>query len=389
MNILLWAPHGAGEHYWGPGISAYRLYNLGLQRRINLFLAHGCCHQGSYPELFDYVYFISGLSAGGNKYIEQLKFLIHSYSWIKAYHKKFDVVHVLGAYETSFRPALWFEKFGVPCFVKITGEKGGISGNSFLSRLLGISKNRLKKINHLSGYIAISDQIQTNLLRSGVNPEKIYKIPNGVNTDVFKPANNDHKVRLRKKLNIKDKFTVLFVGGISAGKQPLMLVEAIKDVISQIGEKVQLLLVGPDRDNKTLDTIKLYITENGLETSVFHIKYTDKPEIYYQIADLYCLPSKSEGMSNALLEALSSGLPSIVTPVSGSLDLIDKNNCGLIIKNEKDLIDAIHFYFDNQSIAKQHGENGRKMILKNFDSREVLDKHLEIFTKAYNSTLSN
>ncbi len=40
MRILLWAPYGAGSHYWGPGMSAFRLYKNQLGSDVQLYLAH-------------------------------------------------------------------------------------------------------------------------------------------------------------------------------------------------------------------------------------------------------------------------------------------------------------------------------------------------------------
>lgn len=381
MNILLWAPHGAGEHYWGPGISAFRLYKKGLPAEVKISLAHGCKEQRPYPEVFDNTYFIYNLSS--TNYARQISFLAHSYYWIKKNYQKFDVVHVLGAYELSFKPALWFEKIGVPVYLKITGDKGGITGCSRLSKILGVSKRRNSNLNKLTGYIAISEIIKRNLINAGVSENKIHAIPNGVDSSIFKPVDPSQKTALRDHFNLRNKFTVIFVGGLSKRKQPLMLVKGIKKVIDTIGDKFQLILLGPARDEITLEEINKYIYENSLQNSVIHIDHTNNPQTYLQMADVYCLPSISEGMSNALLEAMSTGLPSIVTPISGSQDLIGNNNCGLIINNTDELVNAINFYFNNQNIAKQHGENARRIIVNNYDVQEILSKHLDIFYKTY------
>ena len=73
MNVLLWAPYGAGEHYWGPGISAYRLYKTGLPNGVKVYLAHGFRDQKEYPEVFEDQFFIPELVRGQR--LSEVKFL--------------------------------------------------------------------------------------------------------------------------------------------------------------------------------------------------------------------------------------------------------------------------------------------------------------------------
>ena len=53
MRIILWAPSGAGTHYWGPGTSAYRLYRLNKNLDIKVTLVHGTDRQGDFPGVYD------------------------------------------------------------------------------------------------------------------------------------------------------------------------------------------------------------------------------------------------------------------------------------------------------------------------------------------------
>lgn len=377
MNILIWAPHGAGEHYWGPGISAYRLYKSGLPGNVKLYLAHGFKKQKQYPSLFEKQFYIKGLDK--NSRLSQILFLLNSYRWILNNYHKFDVVHVLGLYETQFRPALWFEEKNIPAICKVTGENAGLKNHSKLSKLLGIAKNRMQKLNYISGYIAISDKIVENLRSISVKDSLINHITNGVNTDVFKPLNNDDKVLLRKKLGFQNKFTVLFVGGVSKRKQPHLLVNAIKELILNEKIPVQLIILGPDRDHDELKLILKIVDKYNLNDYVKYISNSDKPEQYYQISDLFCLPSKSEGMSNALLEAMASGLPSLVTPVSGSAELIGNNVNGFYVNDSDDIRKRVYQLYKNPDLSLAFGKNARHLIERNYTSKIILEQHLKLF----------
>jgi glycosyltransferase involved in cell wall biosynthesis len=379
-RILLWAPFGAGEHYWGPGISAYRLYDQELADEYELYLAHGYSDQKHYSRFKD-VFRISTLD---KNVASQLTFLIKSYLWIRRNAHRFDVVHCLGIYEMCFRPALWFEKRGVPAFCKITGDTGGLTRHSIVSELLGVSKNRKQNLNKLSGYIAISNEICESLKRLGVKDKLIFRIPNGVNEDLFKPVDIEEKKRLRLKYGLEDKFTIIFVGGISARKQPMWLVRSFHDVLQKTGRNLQLVLLGPDRSaGQELRSILTYVKENGLESSVFHFEHSDKPVEFYQLSDVFCLPSKSEGMSNALLEAMACGIPCIVTPISGSVDLISEGENGFFINNIEDLSERLFSLFQDIELTKKLGKSARRIVSERYSSKSVLSQHFDIFRQTF------
>lgn len=395
MNILLWAPLGSGEHYWGPGISAFRLYKSGVPKNINLYLAHGYKGQKIYPDLFKDQFYIKGLGNSGGKSVNkigQVVFSINSYIWINKNFKKFDVVHVLGAFEMQILPSLWFEARGIPTVCKITGTDAGININksSGLSKLLGISRNRTKNLQKLSGFIAISEEIKNKLINHSVPRNKIHKIPNGVNKSVFKKLNISQKEILRERLSLENKFTILFCGGITRGKQPHLIVKALKELIRNKDFDIQLILLGPDRDNGT-EKIKIdkIIKKFKLSNHVYKIGYTKKPYKYYQASDIFCLPSKSEGMSNSLLEAMSSGLPSLVTPISGSKDLITENENGYYVKSVKDIIASIEDLYTNPTKLDKFGNNAREVIEKKYSSDIILDKHFKLFRRVINKKNKN
>ena len=379
-RILLWAPLGSGEHYWGPGISAYRLYGLGLPNSIEVDLAHGFSNQKDPKSIFSNIYYISNLNRFG--ILGKIIFFIKSWFFIANNYKRYDAVHCLGAFEYSFRPALWFQQRGINAFCKITDEKGGLQGHSILSDFLGISKARKKRLNDISGYIAISTEIVKILQQSGVVDSKIFKIPNGVNVKEFYPVSDiNQKEKLREKYSIDStKIVGLFVGGISKRKQPFELVKILKRLVDNGANNFILILVGPDRSgiDKELDLIKEYIQLNGLEKYCLHFDHTNQPLDFYQLSDFFLLPSLSEGMSNAALEALSCGLPALVTPVSGMKDLVENGYNGFVSP-----IDNFESYIlkwiSNPLELLSYSKNARTKIEKEFDSKIILDNHINLF----------
>lgn len=378
MNILLWAPFGAGEHYWGPGTSAYRMYRHGLPAGVTVTLAHGFPMQSPYPETFAAQHLVADL--GSASYWNQVRFLRKARLWIRDNYSRFDVVHALGLQELTFRPAIWFESLGVPVVLKITGANNLVSHSRF-SRYLGIVRNRDRKMHALSGFIAISSDIYSGLLAKGVPESKIFSIPNGVDVNRFAPVSPQERSAARQQLGLRDVFTVLFVGGISRRKNPHLVVQAIARTVHQSGRRVQLLIVGPDRsrDGYGRELVHL-IRQEGLEDECLLMGETATPERYYRAADVFVLPSASEGMSNALLEALASGLPSIVTPISGSRELVEHGSNGFHVSpDSNEIAECIEWYLDNPDQHALHARRARDVILEGYSTEAVLSEHLSLF----------
>ncbi len=378
MRILLWAPYGAGNHYWGPGISAYRLYNQPLSSDHDIFLAHGYKNQKSH-NLFKEVFFISNLT---HNPISQFEFLVKSYFWIKKNHKKFDVVHCLGIFEISFRPAFWFERFNIPAYCKITGDFQGISKHSFVSKIFGISRLRKRHLNRISGYISISSSIYQNLRRLNISEDKIFSIPNGVNIEKFKPSDHRGKISLRSKYLLDNKVTILFVGGLSQRKQPMWLLHAFYSLIEDGFDNIQLVFLGPDRSGGVvIGELIEFVRKFNLESTVKFFDHSSEPHEFYQLADIFCLPSKSEGMANSILEAMACQLPVIATDISGSSDLIENNYNGFIISNILELSVAIKHLILNPSDLVEFGKRSNSIIKNKFSSDIILKKHFDLFSR--------
>lgn len=378
MRILLWSPYGAGTHYWGPGTSAFRLYKRNRNTSIKVTLIHASEDQGLFPEVYDEQIKLPIIKGAG--LLSRIRYQIAASIWISKNYKRYDVVHGLTAFDYTFRPLIKLTELGVPSIIKITGENGGFGNNGFLSKLIGIAKWRKKNANTITGYLAISRAIAENLLLHGVENKKIFEIPNGVDTMRFKKISKTHKIELRKKLNIRDTFTLIYVGGLTFNKRVIETVEALKLLLDK-GYDIQYLIVGPDRSEGLVEKkITQLIVEHGLQNSIKRFPHTESPELYYQVSDAFVLNSEKEGMSNSLLEAMASGLICFVTPISGSVDLIRNEQNGIFIDgSSEDFYNKIVELWDNLKLQAKIKRNVVSSIEKEYSTDKILERHIGIF----------
>lgn len=384
MRILLWAPFGAGTHYWGPGTSAFRLYKNNKNKDIKVTLVHGSNSQNVFPDVFQEQIQIGYIDE--KTMIAYIKYLIESYKWIKKNYQKYDVVHGITAYFHMFIPALFFIKYKKPVFLKLTGEHGGFGVNGAFSRLIGFARLRKKKANDITGYISISSRITENLLESGISFDKIHYIPNGVDIARFYPIAREEKDRLRGEYELKNIFTICYIGGLTKNKRVIETVKAVHQ-LSKNGNNIQLLIVGPDRSDGIVEKeINEYIHGNKIDDICIRIEHTSEPEYYYRLSDIFVLNSQSEGLSNSLLEAMASGLPCVAFPASGTEDLIENGINGYLTDGSSNQIaDRIEKLYKDEVLYKNMSEYAHNKILSGYSTDFILSEHIRVFKNELNN----
>jgi glycosyltransferase involved in cell wall biosynthesis len=175
----------------------------------------------------------------------------------------------------------------------------------------------LRRVLRAAGAVIVFTESQRQAIASeyGVEPARIVLIPNGVENGFF--HDEARVLRARPRL--------LFVGRLAAEKNLSVLLEALAGISQRfettiVGEgplKAELIRQAADLG---LDNVRFYGRAVGDE--LHHL---------YRAADVFVLPSKSEGMSLVLLEALAMGLPVVATDLSGNAEVVIHGENGLLV----------------------------------------------------------
>lgn len=106
-------------------------------------------------------------------------------------------------------------------------------------------------------------------------------------------------------------------------------------------------------------------------------------------ADIFCLPSYREGVPNALLEACASGLPIVTTDVPGCRNVVKQGVNGLLVppRNTQALAEALETLLKNPGLRSTMGQAGRKIMVEQFSSTQIIAQNLEVYARALNSRL--
>lgn len=243
-----------------------------------------------------------------------------------------------------------------------------IIGSKFLGKRVVISERNdpaIQRLNHpyelLRPYIYKHASVVTantngalNYMKKYVPGNKLVYVPNPLDISV---SNNGYRA-----IN-KTKSYVLCVGRLHHQKAYDVLLKAFKEVSVKL-DNWYLIILGKGELKSELHQMA---EDLGLSNRIEWKGQVSNPQKYYEMADIYTLPSRHEGMSNSLLEAMSFGLPVIVSDAChGSLDIVQHNETGVVVPVEDHmaLASAILRLANNESLRKSLGEAAEKTVTR-------------------------
>ncbi len=212
----------------------------------------------------------------------------------------------------------------------------------------------------------------------GLSSFEVDVIPNGVDGDIFRPAVNRDPIRLRLGLPV-DRLVALCVGNLKPVKGHEVLLKAIGG-LGTAQRTLTLVLVGEDFQGGRLQRLAERLPR---QVEARFVGRQDDPLPWYQAADLFVLPSRWEGMSNALLEAMACGLPVIATRVGGNVDLVNHEETGLMVppENPTELSQAIARLRSDDELRRRLGAAARSHVLRFHDLRRTADHYSEQYAR--------
>lgn len=201
-------------------------------------------------------------------------------------------------------------------------------------------------------------------------------ILNGTDTEKFSPLAD--KGAVRERLGIHDGAAfILSVGRVTSIKNPIYQLRLVK-ALEMSGTPVHLVMAG---GGDVLDQCRRYADESGIKNVHFlgPVPHDQLPELYGS-ADLFLSTSIYEGLSLSLLEAMSSGLPCIVSDIPGT-SIVRTAQCGLHISCRDPVQDAsrVRALIDNGMVRQ--ASNARRYAVENFDWKKISQQYLEELQK--------
>lgn len=308
----------------------------------------------------------------------------HSFALKKGLVKeinKFDLIHVHEIWHHSHFVAYRLtRKFNKPYVITIHGAlRPWCLNYKTLKKRIFSSLFERQILEQASTLHAISEEEVKNIRAFGVNNTPIVTIPNGIDLQEFQ--NLPPKEELIKFYpQIKNQKIVLFLGRIHPIKGLDILAKAFGALLRK-RKDVHLLIVGPDEGYKK-EMVNLLTTENAMENTTFTGMLTgNKKQSALSAADIFVLPSYSEGLAITVLEAMAWGLPVVITK-NCNFHQVGEAGAGMVIDADIDqLSNALIELLNNPKLCKEMGERGRSLILERYTWDKVADQMIILYEK--------
>jgi L-malate glycosyltransferase len=285
-----------------------------------------------------------------------------------------DIIHSFYILKSGFMGVLAGKRLGIPCVVSVRGND--ISRDIFDFSKFGAIKYTLDNANFITFVNDISYNDGKFLLKNDN-----YKIILNSCDITQKEVSLDEKNNLKDELQIpKEKFIVGYCGAVREKKGVQYLIEAFK-ILSKRSNDFHLLIVGDFAKENEIDSYKKIIKENDFDKKITITGKVTPEKIvnYYNLMDVCCIPSINDGLSNSLLEALSLGIPTIVSEIFSGIVEDKKNSIVFESMNSRDLADKIRLLKDDPELRERISKEAIKFSKIKFDPAREAKEYREVY----------
>ncbi len=229
--------------------------------------------------------------------------------------------------------------------------------------------------------ITVSEALERHLINKMRLPSsKIKTIINGVNSEVFAPREKPQCLLDEFSID-RDIKIIGTVGRLAEIKDQETLIRAFLFIKEQY-ENSKLFIIG---EGPCEQQLKELVDKYKLKNDVIFTGNRGDIQKFLSLFDIFVLSSLMEGTSISLLEAMSSGLPCVVTNVGGNVLLISNDVNGYTVPPGDEMLLSINILklIENSSLRQSFSLKSRKIIEENFSFNQVLQVYADLYTELY------
>jgi glycosyltransferase involved in cell wall biosynthesis len=286
--------------------------------------------------------------------------------------EKIDVVHTHDLW-TNLMGVLAARMAGVPAIVSSRRDLAHFDWYQ------GRRRTWLRRIQNLSGVVlANATPIRDALIsEDGFAPEKLRVIHNGVDTAKFQRGRRDRERLFPGTQNQK---LVVLVGNMHTDvKGHPWLIDAAPAVLKEFPQ-TRFVFAG---DGDSRRAFEEQAAKLGLQGNFMFLgRRSDIPDVLAS-CDIAVLPSRAEGLPNAVLEYMAAGLPTIASRVGGNAELVEDGVTGLLVPPEDSsaIADALLCLLRDPDLSRKMAESGRKVAVENYSFDRLIREVDALYTE--------
>lgn len=308
-------------------------------------------------------------------YLASWSYLISAFLWMLRNRARFQIIHANRSSSGLVAGLIGFLLRKQVLYKLTRGDE--IDTKGLRSGLVGRMKiGCLRRT--VGKFVSLTAPTAEDLVALGVPPAKIARIPNGINfEDRVKDYDRD---RIRAELSFDPQTKVVtFVGRLVHAKGVDWLLDIWK-IVSRAETRARLLIVGDGPERSVLEA---RVRELGILDSVTFTGRQEDVYRFFSMSDVFVLPSRLEGMSNALLEAMSQGLPVVASDdrLGGNRSVLTDRRCGIIIPfgDTEAFAHSLLGLLQNERLRCDMGKRARRKVEQAFSIEYVTRRYLEVY----------
>lgn len=283
--------------------------------------------------------------------------------WLRSHRPQ--VVYVSMLKHDAYVATQWCRAEGIPVVLRPegagpTGDMAWQSRDRFGARIRDVTKTA-------DAFVALSERIRDELIDSGYDPNRIHVIPNGVPIPdaEWNPIGNEVHPE------------VVFVGRLAPEKGVDRLLTAWPQVLREF-PGVRLNLIG---EGVEMASLKSQVSALGITASVSFSGARQDIRRILERSGVFVLPSREEGLSIALLEAMALGIPVVVSDIPGNATLVQPNETGQIVDavSPQGLAGAIVEALGQSPRILSMAQAGRRLVSERYSIRTAAERHTSLF----------
>ena len=296
--------------------------------------------------------------------------------------KNYDIIHIYSWYHhigiEFFKIS---KKFSIPLVVSTMGTLQEGAKNFYKKQKLIVDFFYTKKmLIHANALHSVGESEKQSYLKYGVKDEKIHQIENGINLNDFEL---NIKCDILERVGITKKPYILFLSRIDKKKGLEILLHAFK-MLNSVNKKINLVVAGTGNPDY-IQEIKNLVNELDIQDWIIFTGLVthDEKITLFKSAKLFSLTSISDIHPRAIQEALTMGVPVVISKESDYPE-VEEYNAGIIVNlDSKEICHAFEKLLKNDEILNTFSNNAKKLIKEKF----LLEEQVKKFEKLYQNIL--
>ncbi len=316
---------------------------------------------------------------GRSRAINGILYLVDTFIWLLRNRRRYDVIHC----QQMFGPAMAATIAGFfiskPIIVRITtvGDLGEVKH----IREMPLAWLRLRLIRRVSRWVALTREMADELTTLDISSDKINIIHNSTEIPLeasFEPTVKESK---RRALGLEYEKMAVFVGRLSAEKGLDVLIDAWQ-MIGKLYPDAHLLILGGGGDYRNVEAdLREQVAKQNLDARIHFVGHVSNAKDFILASDVFVLPSRTEGMSNALVEAFACGAAIVATEIPSNREICEDGVNALLVPvaDPEALSDAIISVFESPGLGQRLGQEARKKAERELSVDAMVDEYLATY----------